>query len=247
MRRFGEEYLSNSAYFLAGGRTLEVIRQFENDVENRQALLDAIAHDYGANAVYGTERASFAASHKISSPALVFTNAYGGEEGALKTYYYEVNKATPEGRALQERLKDIPDRAASLVFAKRLTGDDFTSRNPDKLMDREMRSTKFGNDGDLTVAASYHKYGEVYVVEVPRTIRAIFTAASEKDSEKRHTQRAAGYRYEWFTPPDSEPLRDSQVLALREETELCDQTKPQSVRAKMNCCVMYPSSRVLYP
>jgi hypothetical protein len=156
MPRFGAEYSSDSVFFIAGGRTLEIIKKFEDDGKNW--VLD------------------------------------------------------------------------SQIFAKRLTGAEKVPLNPDQIQEPGTYNTHFVNGRDNGNAASYRKYGDVYVVEVPLTIRGIFNAASEKESQEfqYRINVAAGYKYEWFTPPDSQLIPLSKVIELREK-ELGDQTKPRQV------------------
>jgi hypothetical protein len=80
----------------------------------------------------------------------------------------------------------------------------------------------------LATAATFTKYGDTYVVSVPRVIRGIFNEASAKASEKDGYTQAAGYRYENWTPPDSVQIPYSKTIELREQ-QLGDQLKPVTV------------------
>jgi hypothetical protein len=237
MPKFGEEYSSDSAYFIAGGRTLEIIKKLEDDFNNKEALLDAIANKYGANKLTDTGVHIFEADHEVTDPALKFEPDFSND--AQKDFFYTVNEETPEGRALQERLDDIPYFSHdNKIFARRLTGTQYVAVNPDKLQEPGTYSTDFGNRGENAAAASYRKLGDAYVVKVPRTIRGIFNEASEKESI-RGAKRFAGYYYEWFTPPDSQPVPYSKVIELKEK-QLGDQTKPRQVNIKLGSQTPYP-------
>jgi len=234
MKEFGAEYLRNYADFIADGRTLEIIKKYEDDKKNSKVLLAKVADDYGAKEVFGTSCASFTLDHKTNDPALVFDKEYGGKDGKPKIYSYNVNQKTPEGKALQARLDDIPDFEWTFrIFAKRLTGAENVPTNPDNLYNESGYGIDDHYKPENTLqAATYSKYGDQYVVEVPRTVHGIFNAASQKKPKKDEPKTAIGYNYEWFTPPDSHPIPDSKVSELREK-ELGDQTKPRKVMEKI--------------
>ncbi|TVQ84927.1 MAG: hypothetical protein EA357_01675 [Micavibrio sp.] len=229
---FGEEYFNNYAHFIAGGRTLEIIKQYEADCENPEAALQKLAAEYGAKDVWGGGD-TFVFAQKTTHPAFGEEEESRDPEGNLR-YLYRIDHTTQEGRALQDRLDDIPSRlgfGTFSIFARRLTGEKEIATNPDFL--RHPRDTSYGNSGDFregatTTAATYRKYGDTYIVSVPRTVRGVFNEASAKESEEEGYPVAAGYKYEWFMPPDSTPVPYSKVVELREK-ELGDQLAPRRV------------------
>tara|TARA_R110002124_G_scaffold141145_6_gene305557 strand:- start:509 stop:1237 length:729 start_codon:yes stop_codon:yes gene_type:complete len=228
---FGQEYSDHYAHFIAGGRTLEIIKKYEADCENPQPLLDEIAREYGALSLKGGRyNATFRFAEKTTHPALTFMQEKTEKDGKT-VYLYDINTDTPEGLALYDKMEDIPSglEMTYALFAKRLTGQKDVPTNPDHLRDPSGRSDN-GHYGleHTTTAAMYRKYGETYVVSVPRTIRGVFNAASKKESEEKGYPCAAGYRYEWLTPADSTPIPYSKVIELREKT-LGDQLVPRRV------------------
>lgn len=228
---FGQEYADHYAHFIAEGRTLDVIKQYETDCANPQPLLDEIAREYGALSLKGGRyNATFRFAEKTDHPALEFMEEKTEKDGRV-VYLYDINHDTPQGIALFDKMENIPTglEMSFALFAKRLTGQKEITTNPDNL-----RDPSGGNDNrhygleHTTTAAIYRQYGDTYVVSVPRTIRGVFNAASQKDSEENGYHCAAGYRYEWFTPPDSKPIPYSKVIELREKT-LGDQLAPRRV------------------
>jgi hypothetical protein len=226
MTIFGAEYTDKSAYFIAAGRTLDIIKKYEDDKKNAEALGNAIGREYGAIATSLVGK-YFILEQENNNPALKLQEQYTGKDGKNK-YSYEPNRETPEGKALLERMDYIPSLELGFNrFSKRLTGEEYVETNPDQLEDPEIFKAWGGSD----IAAYYRKYGDTYVVAVPRVMHGIFNAASEKAMDENHWSNsdirlAAGYKYEWFTPPDSQPIPYSKVIELREK-ELGDQTKPR--------------------
>lgn len=217
MPAFGKEYSSDNAYFIAGGRTLELIKKYEEDQKNPDALFDAIAHEYGAKKQYSGQIFMF--DQETKNPAFKL-DIYGSKD----EWVYIVNEETPEGRALEERLKDVP--FVNNSFPKRLTGKADILVNPDNI-DQEIHGSTPYAPGTTRYAAGYRQYGDIYVVSIPRTIHAVFNDASKRYQDMG-SNVAGGYRYEWFTPPDSQPIPYSKVVELKEK-ELADQTKPQQI------------------
>jgi len=98
------------------------------------------------------------------------------------------------------------------------------------------------------LSATLIKYGDTYIIEVPRTIRGIFNAASEAATKELELDAgnkikiASGFKYEWFTPQDAEAIPYSEVVKLQEQQK-GDQTKPQQVKAKNSIMAFTPSNR----
>ena len=227
---FGQEYADHYAHFIAGGRTLEIIKQYEADCENPQPLLDKLAREYGAESLKGGRyNATFRFTEKTTHPALTFMQEKTEKDGTT-VYLYDINTETPEGLALYDKMEDIPSglEMTYALFAKRLTGQKDVPTNPDHLRDQYINDNGHYGLNHTTTSAMYRKYGDTYVVSVPRTVRGVFNAASKKESEEQGYSCAAGYRYDWFTPPDSKPIPYSKVVELREKT-LGDQLAPRRV------------------
>lgn len=163
----------------------------------------------------------------IDHPALKLDEVYSSGEHA-----YAPNRATPEGRALQEKIADVPEMdLTQRIFAKRLTGVASVLTNPDNLHDSGSYARSHYDEKATATAATFEKYGDTYVVSIPRTIRGTFNEASAKASvEDRYTQ-AAGYTYEWWTPPGSREIPYSKVIELQEK-EQGDQLFRRSVTKK---------------
>lgn len=233
---FFEEYLSTHAFFIAGGRTLEVIKKYEDDVNNHMDLLKEVAQQMGAKEYLLTV---FTFDHEIDPhPALqklkrVIPLAKGEKE---TEYCYCINENTEEGRLLREQIEnDTPSNVSGPeIFAKRLFGTAKVTTNPDNLFDykRDNLPEDHYRAEYQVPAASYHKYGEIYVVAVPRTVRGIFNQVSEDPNERDYHYVTEGYRYEWATPPDCQPISYSQVIALR-ENEAGDQNEKKEVRERI--------------
>jgi len=235
---FGQEYSDHYAHFIAGGRTLEIIKQYEADCKNTQTLLNDIAHEYGAESLNGGRySATLRFAEKTKHPALKFTKEKTEEDGRV-VYLYDINPETPEGDALLDKIDDVPtgNELTYALFAKRLTGEKDVPTNPDHLRDQYTNDSNHYGLNHTTTSAMYHKYGDTYVVSVPRTVRGVFNAASKKESKEKGFNCAAGYRYEWFTPPDSKPIPYSKTIELREKA-LGDQLAPRRV----------PGSRPAFP
>lgn len=220
---FGSHYSdSNYAHFIAGGRSLALIRQYLEDVRNRDALSTALAREVGAEEIIGK---AFKSSQPLQHPALVFDEKNGN------TYFYTLDCATAEGAALQARLEDIPPAFTLVhdVFARRLTGAAKTQTNPDnlRLPVGSVLGAHFGDQHE-TWSASFEKIGEDYVISVPRAIRGVFNSAATPQDEARGLRHADGYEYAWFTPPDSELIPLSRLIALR-EAQKGDQAQPRRV------------------
>lgn len=225
---FGDEYSSNYAYFIAGGSTLDAIKKYEADKADTKGMQAAIAREYGADSFDGFGETGY----------LVFKSAT--EHPALKLYkiydhgghVYSPNPETPEGKALQAKFSDVPEfDLTQHVFSRRLTGHESVQTNPDNL-----QQGGYGNNGHYgekatATAASFTKYGDVYVVSIPRVIRGIFNEASAAASIQDHYPQAAGYTYERWTPPDSTEIPFSKVIELQEKQK-GDQLAQRSVTKK---------------
>ena len=276
MSKFADDYSSPYAYFIAEGRSLEAIKKEEAFKANIDAMEEAIARDYGADRY---EYGSLYSDHPLpENPALalsMITATGGGLQPNLmyeknstydgpKEYSYRANWHVPEGEALRDRMDSIPEYYRNVTFLMELFGKneygdlkvDYTLINPDKLENPETHTTytTFGDTNDAS-AAKWTKYGDTYVIAVPRTIRGIFNAASEKETAKlglTDTKIAAGYRYDWFTPPGSKPIPYSEVLKLAKkevpadialkEKETGDQTKPKKVMGNIRTLKQFTST-----
>lgn len=236
MADFGSEYSSQYAYFIAGGKTLEAIKKYESDKVNAKQLLKAIGDEYGAQDIFGYGSGAHLTFDKpVNHPALKFSKQY--DSGS---YVYDVDPNTPEGQALLDRIGDIPQMEFTFhTFAKRMTGKAEISTNPDHLRESYGSSSSHYRVGGTAMSAMYRKYGETYVIEVPRIIRGVFNDASKKASEDDGYTQAAGYTYEWWSPPDSTPIPYSKTIELREQA-LGDQLNPASVTKKVPA---YPDRR----
>ena len=210
--RLGSEYSDSYAHFIAGGKTLAVIRKFEDDCKNHKQLIQNIADEYGAKRVW-PELQLFLFEHETNHPALKLEE----HDAKSGTYEYTVDEATPEGKALAERFKDTPSGLTLTfrIFAHRLTGTEETERNPDKIITHSNNDT-YGKD-KTTTSAIYYKYKDTYVVSVPITVKAIFSEAA-KNSED-HGGHIIGHSYDWFTPPDSQQIPSSKVVELQEKAK----------------------------
>ena len=226
---FGEEYSSNYAHYIAGGSTLVAIKKYEADKENVKGMYAEIVKELGARDISGMGRNSyFTFSAPVENPALEFEEKSGKGE-----YVYSPNSSTPEGLALLERLQDVPDfDLVQHIFAKRLTGAEQISTNPDKLRQAYGYKNSHYDENSPATSATYSKYGDTYVVNVPRTVRGIFNAASAKASREDHYDQAAGYTYQWWTPPDSTAIPYSRVIELQEK-EKGEQLTQRSVLRKV--------------
>ncbi len=230
---FGSEYSDDHVHFIAGGRTLAIVEQYIWDKEHAKEILQDLARDMGAADVIPGDRAVvFIFDQPTENPLLnyVENRPYKGKDN----FYYEARKDTPEGLALHNRVNDVPLYELGFdLFAKRLTGAETVLANPDHLRENlggapGRYDSEYGID-----AASYSKFGDTYVVSVPRVLRGVFNEASEKLSVEKRVPMAAGHTFEWFTPPDSQQIPYSKVIELREKV-LGDQLKP--------AVVMKPSS-----
>lgn len=200
-------------HFIASGRTLEKIRKYLHDREHWEDAYAAIAKEYGAKQLGGFSTLPYMIFDKPQTHPALHKEA-AEEDG---TYFYEINPDTPEGKALRARIEDIPRAELGFnQFAKMLTGAEDVLTNPDNLIAPGHTGSGFASS---SIAAYYRKYGETYVVSVPRVVRGIFNDASRKEAD--------GYTYEWFTPPDSQQIPYSKVVELREK-EKGDQLSPQS-------------------
>lgn len=226
---FGNEYSSDYAYFIAGGRTLATIKQYEANKANIKGLYAEIVDELGAKDTVGLGGNShFTFDEPVSNPALKFDGKNKSGE-----YSYTPNPETPEGRNLRARLEDVPEfDLGQVIFARRLTGAEKTSTNPDKLKQGYGYKNSHYEENSVMTSATFEKYGDTYVVSVPRTIHGIFNAASAKASIDEHYEQAAGYTYQWWTPPDSTPIPYSKVIELQEK-EKGDQLTERSVTKKV--------------
>ncbi|MDI1227448.1 MAG: hypothetical protein PSY14_07175 [bacterium] len=226
---FGEEYLTDHAYFIAGGATLAVIEKYEADRANTKGLQDAIAKEYGAKKFSGLGDSGYLVfDTAVDHPALKLDEVYKSGD-----HVYAANRTTPEGRALQEKFSAVPDfDLTQSIFARRLTGAKTVVTNPDNLHDSGGYGNHHYREKHATTAATFQKYGDVYVVSIPRTVRGTFNAASAKASVEDRYQQAAGYTYEWWTPPDSRQIPYSRVVEM-EEKEKGDQLARRSVTKKI--------------
>ncbi len=227
---FGKEFSDQDAHFIAGGRTLELIRKYEEDERNAKDTVENLRQELGASFLAFPYYYLF--DHEIADPRFVLDD----KDKKSETRTYVINNETPEGRAFQERVDDIPHLSLTFkIFARRLTGAEEIHTNPDHLKDSASGSShSYGEYA--TTAATYRKYGDVYVVSVPRVIHGVFNEASQALDKQYHfdgkrARMSDGYRYDWFTPPDSEPIPYSKVIELREK-ELGSQTEPRAVKAE---------------
>ncbi len=225
---FGDEYSSNYAYFIAGGATLAVIEKYEADRADTKGMQAAIAKEYGAKEFTGFGASGYLVFEKpIEHPALLLEDVYKSGD-----HVYRANSATPEGKALQAKFADVPEFDLTQgVFARRLTGAEKIATNPDDLQQNGYGSGGHWSEKNTTTAATFTKYGDTYVVSVPRVIRGIFNEASAAASIQDHYTQAAGYTYERWTPPDSSEIPYSQVIALQEKQK-GDQLAQRSVTKK---------------
>ncbi|MBL8714053.1 MAG: hypothetical protein JNM12_14255 [Alphaproteobacteria bacterium] len=226
---FGDEYSSNHAYFIAGGTTLAAIKKYEADSANPQAMQAVIVQEYGAKAFTGFGETGYLVFDKpVEHVALVLHTVHASGE-----HVYRPNHDTAEGRALQEKFADVPEfDLTHHVFAKRLTGAETVATNPDNLQPGGGYSANgYYGENARESAASFQKYGDTYVVSVPRVIRGIFNDASAAASIKDNYPQAAGYTYERWTPPDSTEIPYSKVIELQEKQK-GDQLAQRSVTKK---------------
>ncbi|MDE1152780.1 MAG: hypothetical protein PW788_09610 [Micavibrio sp.] len=228
MATFGKEYSTDYAYFIAGGKTLDAIKQYEADAANPQQAFLKIAQSYGAEAFFGSAyMAAFVFANETSSPA--FKDGTATADGKFE---YAANSATPEGKKLLAELANVPDMDLThRAFARRLTGTEYAPTNPDKLYEDAGSSHSHYSENHSAVAASFSKYGDTYVVSVPRVVRGIFNEAAQKAPDERYTN-TIGYTYEWLTPADSTPIPYSKVIELREQT-LGEQLTPRVTARKI--------------
>ena len=226
---FGDEYSSNYAYFIAGGSTLAAIEKYEADRANPKALQSAIAKEFGAKEFTGFGESAYLVFEKpVQNPALVLEEVYKSGDSV-----YRPNLDTPEGKALQARFADIPEFDLSQdIFAQRLTGAAFIETNPDHLQQGYDGGLGHYRDKATATAATFTKYGDTYVVSMPRVIRGIFNEVSAKASVDEHFSQAAGYRYEWASPPDSTEIAYSKVVELNEKQK-GDQLNKRSIAKKV--------------
>lgn len=230
----GWEYTDNDVHFIAGGRTLALIRQYEWDKANPDKVYARIAGEYGGIGAAGSaESAGVIFAQAVDNQ--LFINPSPQQYKGTEAIYYSVNLELPEGRELAQRIEDVPAYELGFNrFAKRLTGAEETRINPDDLRDRGpgASSSPYNRDYDEVIAASYRKYGDTYVVSVPRVVRGIFNDAAAPDPRDGDVRRASGYTFEWFTPPDSQQIPFSKVVELRESI-LGDQLAPRVVEKPM--------------
>jgi hypothetical protein len=233
----GKEYFSNDAYFIAGGRTLAAIKEYEQDKENAKKLQQQLAQDYGAASFHGIgSNGYFTFDTPTSHPAFMIDKSMTNGQ----KHYYTINHETAEGQALQAKLDRIPDADIThTVFALRLTGTKIVRTNPDDLRQDFGYTNNHYGLGQSATAASFRKYGDVYVVSVPRVVRGIFNEESKAASLSDRYNQAAGYTYEWWTPADSTPIPYSAVVALQEQAR-GDQLTPRSV---MKAIAAFPDRR----
>lgn len=231
----GKEYSTNHAYFIAGGKTLETIEKYIHDSEHYSEIVDGIAAEYGAKDVVGSRyEVSFFFENEVNIPGLKLDRPPKENKEDGPSWVYDADADTPEGQAIMERFADLPHLdLTQRIFAKRLTGVQEVPTNPDNLQEG------FGSDtpdhyreNAMATAATFSKYGDVYVVSVPRTIHAYYDEASKEASVKHSFNVAAGYTYDWFTPPDSVEIPYSKVIELG-EAELGDQLEKRTVKKQV--------------
>ncbi len=226
---FGDEYTSNDVHFIAGGRTLEFLKRYEWEKQNPDAALAEIAKEYGGIHAIGSgyEGASMLFVQPVNNP--LFINQEPQSFKGKDTWYYTVNPDHPDAAALIERINAVPKYELGFNrFAKRFTGEESTFTNPDNLRDPDGYSSSPYRIGGQANSAIYRKYGDTFVVSVPRVVRGIFNEASAKLSAEERVPMAAGHTFEWFTPPDSQQIPYSKVIELREQS-LGDQLKARTV------------------
>ena len=134
------DYSSDNAHFIAGGKTLDIIKQYEADVADPRSLEKAIVRELGAK-----ERSDglFIFDQPVENPALRFFSLRKPNDD----HAYAVSDETPEGEALKNRLRDIPFiDEYQRIFSNRLTGTRDISINPDKLSAPFMRTRLFYGD-----------------------------------------------------------------------------------------------------
>lgn len=220
MDYFGKEYFTQTAYFLARGRTLDIIKKYEADKASAKQDLAQIAAEYGAVEIYPALEE--ACSKQTLDPD-IFENREGNS--------YRIRRDTPAGQALLERIADIPDTDwHQHIFAKRLSGAKETKLNPDNIDEYGERHYELNK---TDTAARFSRIGDEYVVQVPRVLRAVFDASAKhhpKDSPCG--TMCESHRFEWFTPPDSEPIPYSKMTELRER-EMGDQTVQRTVQGQV--------------
>lgn len=205
---FKNNYRDTEAHFIAAGRTLDFIKKYEYGMEHADEAYAAIAKEYGAKKLGGSRFLPFFIfDQPVTNPALELKASDKRKDGTVQ-YLYEVSSETPEGKALWDRIADIPKQELSFhQFARLLTGTENTATNPDRLLLPGEKTPSYESSTD---SAIYRKYGDTYVVSVPRVLRGVFNGASKDEAD--------GYTYEWFTPPDSQQVPYSKVVELREKT-----------------------------
>lgn len=230
---FGSEYTSEYAYFIAGGKTLETIQKYEYDKEHRKEILTEMAKELGGTSLVGSRfEVTLYANAPLDNPILKLEAERENRDG--KFWVYKLDTNSKEGAEIFARINDLPDfDPTHHVFGRRLTGKEEVLTNPDNLQD------SYGSGGfshyrekNAVTTASFQKIGDTYVVSTPRVIRGVFNDESKEASLRDHYNQAAGYTYEWYTPPDSQPIPYSKVVELREQ-EKGDQLKPAAVTKKV--------------
>lgn len=225
MADFGKEYTSNNAYFIAGGRTLALVKEYEEQKRSSFGPLDAIAADYGGIALQRDESGiKLFAFKKLDSEGLELKEFVDAPSAGTALYVYSPKADTPAGQAIIERVSNVPG-PANEVFGKWLTGKQLTETNPDGLSDHENLGRGHYYKGTELASATFERYGDAYVIAVPRVIRGVFNDEAKKLSKGGRFNISAGYTYEWFTPPDSTPIPYSKVVELQEQ-QLGDQLAP---------------------
>jgi hypothetical protein len=223
---FGKEYYTQTAYFLARGRTLDVIAKYEADKENSEKILEDIGTEFGAERALSD--GTFFSDRELDEAIFTLEKKY--EHQGRDKYIYQARTDTAEGRTLLERVKDVPSLdLTQRIFARRLTGIAEVKLNPDNI-DHHGERHYYLNRTDI--AATFSRIGTEYVVQVPRVLRAVFDASAKPYPENRpFGTMCESHRFEWFTPPDSKAVPYSMVIELRER-ELGDQLAQRTVHGK---------------
>ena len=99
-------------------------------------------------------------------------------------YVYSPNSPTPDGRALLERLEDVPDFHLGLrIFAKRLTGTEQIRTNPDKLRQSYGYKNSHYDENTVATSATYSKYGDMPALAAREASRMLIKGENYLDKK----------------------------------------------------------------